>query len=175
MGGLDPVEAQRALDLGAAGLVFPQLKSRADFEKALRLLHYPPEGERGFNPFTRSGGFGARTPQPVGNPICFPILETLAAVKDLDAILELENIPLFYIGAYDLSAQIGRRGEMDHPELLALMETVVGKIRAAGRAAAVMVKDKAQRDFYLRLGARVHVHTVDTGVFRAALEGRLAS
>ncbi len=56
--GLNKVEVQKCLDLGADGIVFPQLSVYDDFKLATQLIQYPPKGIRGFNPFVRSGKYG---------------------------------------------------------------------------------------------------------------------
>jgi 4-hydroxy-2-oxoheptanedioate aldolase len=56
--GLNKVEVQRCLDLGAKGIVFPQINTFQDFKDASDLLMYSPVGTRGFNPFVRSNKFG---------------------------------------------------------------------------------------------------------------------
>ena len=56
--GTDKVEVQRCLDIGARGLVFPQLQGYEDFLAAAAMMDYAPVGSRGFNPFVRAGNYG---------------------------------------------------------------------------------------------------------------------
>src|SRR5918997_3765939 len=43
--------AKVPLDLGAMGVCFPLISSRADAEAAVRAVRYPPLGERAWGPF----------------------------------------------------------------------------------------------------------------------------
>jgi 2-dehydro-3-deoxyglucarate aldolase/4-hydroxy-2-oxoheptanedioate aldolase len=49
----------RALDLGAAGIMLPQLQSAAEVRDAVRYLRYPPVGQRGVALRTRGADMGS--------------------------------------------------------------------------------------------------------------------
>ena len=53
--GADAFFIQRALDLGADGVVVPQVADEAAAARAVAMMHYAPLGTRGYNPFTRGG------------------------------------------------------------------------------------------------------------------------
>src|SRR3954465_12812421 len=55
------IRAGRALDAGAAGVMFPRMDSVEQVRDALRHLRYPPEGDRGVATYNRACGFGLRT------------------------------------------------------------------------------------------------------------------
>lgn len=162
--GTDKVEVQRCLDLGAHGIVFPQLATRDDFARAAAMMDYAPAGTRGFNPFVRAGGYGggsAQSPRPA-RPWFVPIVETLAAVEQLDAILQLERIDLVYVGSYDLSAQLGCAGRMDAPPLVATVETILAKCRAAGKAVSMMTLNPEATRALIARGVQAPVHGVES-------------
>ena len=52
---LDESAILRALDLGPAGVVIPQVQSSEDVRRVIEYSKYPPIGQRGHSPFTRSG------------------------------------------------------------------------------------------------------------------------
>ena len=47
----EPHLAKAPMDIGALGINFPMISSRADAEKAVRSVRYPPRGERLWGPF----------------------------------------------------------------------------------------------------------------------------
>ena len=47
----EPWLAKAPMDLGALGINFPMICNRADAEKAVRSLRYPPRGDRLWGPF----------------------------------------------------------------------------------------------------------------------------
>lgn len=160
--GLNKVEVQRCLDLGADGIVFPQLNNYEDFEQAVKLLYYAPQGVRGYNPFVRVAGYGIQDKNEKVKPLCIPIIETLQAITDLDRILTLEGIDALYIGSYDLSAQLECIGEMDAPELLDTVNLIIEKCKAASKPVALMIGNREQYRNYKNRGTSIFVHAVDS-------------
>lgn len=55
--GIDVSAVQWALDLGAHGIVVPQVSDFSEAIKAVEIIKYPPVGSRGYNLFTRAGGY----------------------------------------------------------------------------------------------------------------------
>jgi len=158
--GLNKVEVQRCLDLGAKGIVFPQLCNFDDFKTATMLLDYAPVGLRGYNPFVRAFGYG--NSKSVSKPICITIIETLDAVNDLDKILTLKGIDYIYVGSYDLSAQLGCVGQMDNPKLISIIDLIIEKCNLASKPVGVMINNKSQYDNYKLKGVTMFVHSVES-------------
>jgi 4-hydroxy-2-oxoheptanedioate aldolase len=76
--GADAFFIQRALDLGADGVLVPQIPDAAAAARAVAMAHFPPLGTRGYNPFTRGGHYGI-APQPKlarGYPLTGVLVET---------------------------------------------------------------------------------------------------
>lgn len=165
--GTNKVEVQRCLDLGARGLVFPQLAHRDDFAAAAAMMDYAPAGTRGFNPFVRAGGYGS-SPAP-GRPWFVPIIETLTAVEQIDDILKLERIDLVYIGSYDLSAQLGVAGQMAAPALTQVVDRILAACRDAGKPVSLMVLSEDAARAQTARGVQALVHGVETHRLKQAM------
>lgn len=174
--GTSKIEVQRCLDLGARGMVFPQLNTAADFERAAAMMDYAPAGTRGFNPFVRAGDYGIR---PAGasappRPWFIPIVETLEAVDEIDAIARLPRVDLIYIGAYDLSAALGCAGKMDAPELVAVIDRVITAAAKAGKAIGSMALTAEAARALAARGVRALVHGVDSHRIKQSMTAILA-
>ena len=167
--GTDKVEVQRCLDLGARGLVFPQLTNAASFSTAAAMMDYAPAGTRGFNPFVRAAAYGS--PTATARPWFVPIIETLAAVDELDAILKLKRIDLVYIGSYDLSAQLGVTGQMEAPALVQVVDRIVTACRRSGLPVGLMVLNEAAARLQAKRGVRALVHGVESHRLKQAMSG----
>ncbi|OFZ29745.1 MAG: hypothetical protein A2622_11030 [Bdellovibrionales bacterium RIFCSPHIGHO2_01_FULL_40_29] len=167
IGELNSVSSQRALDMGAHGLIFPQIQNASDSERAVHLCNYPPNGCRGYNPFTRANAFGFQDQAAVKRntsdfALTSVIIENLSAQKNLDEILKTENLDIVYLGAYDMSVALGKPGDMENPELVDFLESSVKKIRDNGKAAGVMARSSAEVSQYSKLGANLLVVGVDS-------------
>ena len=51
-------KAQRILDAGAMGIMFPRIDNSAEAALAASMLYYPPKGIRGMAKMVRASGFG---------------------------------------------------------------------------------------------------------------------
>jgi 2-keto-3-deoxy-L-rhamnonate aldolase RhmA len=181
--GTDKIEVQRCLDLGARGLMFPQLNQPEDFARAAAMMDYAPVGTRGFNPFVRAGDFGlpgaaAALPEPApapaadprsGRPWFVPIVETLSAAEHIEAIVHIERIDLVYVGVYDLSAQLGCPGKMDAPELTQLVDRILQACARAGKPAGLMALSTAAAQELMTRGIRAIVHGVESHRLKQAM------
>ncbi|MGM9476214.1 HpcH/HpaI aldolase family protein [Pedobacter sp. GSP4] len=165
--GLNSVEVQRCLDLGADGIVFPQLSSFGDFELATKMLKYAPSGIRGFNPFVPAGGYGFDNIHRK-ELHCIVIIETLNAVEQLDQILTLKDIDFLYIGIYDLSAQLGCIGEMDAPILVEVVDKIIEKSIKASKQVSLMINNPDSYRKYKEKGVTSFVHTIDSHQIKKA-------
>jgi 4-hydroxy-2-oxoheptanedioate aldolase len=135
--GLNKVEVQRCLDIGADGIVFPQLNSYKDCKIAVEMLKFPPNGIRGFNPFVKALNYGYNSTKYDIKTTCIIIIENLNMIKDLDNILDLD-FDMVYIGAYDLSAELNCIGEMENENLQKTINEIIEKCMIKKKQVAIM-------------------------------------
>ena len=98
----------RMLDAGAMGIIIPMVNSREEAEAAVRSCRYAPEGSRSFGPTRvalRDGpGYFAGANETVK---CIPMVETVAALENLDDIVSTPGVDAVYVGPADLSVSLG--------------------------------------------------------------------
>jgi 4-hydroxy-2-oxoheptanedioate aldolase len=145
----------RALDRGAGGVQVPHVNTRAEAEAAVRHAKFAPIGHRGF-----AGGrsaFGEKmaeyTRRANEETMVVVMLEEVEALKNLDDILKVEHIDVFFVAPGDLAQSMGVPGRMDDPKVQAAIDDAVARIRAAGRAPGVLATPATVRR-YLERGAR---------------------
>lgn len=164
---LNQAATQKILDLGAHGIIYPQILDANDALKAVQLTKYHPLGTRGFNPFTRSSNYNLNVQNGSHRnhndfSMTGVIVENYSAVKNLDPILQIAGLDIVYIGAYDLSVALGKPGDMKNPELLDLIEKSILKIRKEKKIAGVMAQTPEDMKKYQNLGANFVVLGVDS-------------
>lgn len=132
----EPRLIKSAMDAGAHGIIVPDIRSAAEAERAGQAMHYPPKGRRGVG-LSRAQGFGfdfdAYRHDRLPQAILVVQIEHYQAVADLEAILAVDTVDAFIIGPYDLSGSIGRPGEFDHPEVVALLDRAETAIRSSAK------------------------------------------
>jgi 2-dehydro-3-deoxyglucarate aldolase/4-hydroxy-2-oxoheptanedioate aldolase len=132
----DPVLIKPVLDIGAAGVIVPLIRTAEDARRAVAACRYIPEGTRGYGP-RRPSNYGRR-----GGPdyiraanasvVVIPQIEQVEALNNLDEILAVPGVTTVVIGPNDLAGSLGYPGEPRHPEVLRAIDTVLAKARKAG-------------------------------------------
>ncbi|MFD1715834.1 HpcH/HpaI aldolase/citrate lyase family protein [Amnibacterium flavum] len=95
----------RALDAGAQGVVVPMVDSRAQAEQASRATRYPPRGARSWGPF--AGGYSSPGEAPHSDMVCAVMIETAAALADVDSIAATAGVDMLFVGPFDLALALG--------------------------------------------------------------------
>lgn len=161
-----------ALDAGAAGVLVPRVRSAKDAAAAVAFARYPPEGERGLGP-GRAAGYGrdvARELREANERTLVAIqVETRAAVEALDEIVSVEGLDLVFVGPGDLSASLGIGGGIADPELRPVVDDVLARARAAGRATGVFAPDVDAAADWLRCGVGLVLLASDLALLAAAV------
>jgi len=172
--GMNSSAAQWALDLGCYGIVVPQIRDAGDAATVVGMAKYAPQGVRGYNPFTRAANYANPADNRSGKldngfSLTTVIIESRSALDDLDAICATPGIDVVYMGIYDLAVGLGYDGNTRHPEVVKIVEDAIARIRAAGKAAGMMVRSEPDIERALHLGANVLVYGVDTFLIREAV------
>jgi 2-keto-3-deoxy-L-rhamnonate aldolase RhmA len=137
----DAVQIKPILDMGPDALIVPQIRTLQDARDAVAACVYLPAGARGFGPL-RASGYGtyqvtAASSEDQKRTLLFIQVEHVDCVQALDEILSLEGIDGFIVGPMDLSASIGKLGQLEDAELNALMDRLARKIVGSGRLLGV--------------------------------------
>ena len=171
---------QSCLDLGAHGIIVPQVNGYDDALEIVQATQFPPKGSRGFNPFTRAGLYNPSLPlssTKLNNHFALTsiIIETKCAVAELDNILTIPELDMFYLGIYDLSFALGYEGNTNHHGILDFVTNSIKKIKNAGKLISLMVKNETEIKKYIELGVQLIVCGVDTNIYYSAIENKIAN
>jgi 2-dehydro-3-deoxyglucarate aldolase/4-hydroxy-2-oxoheptanedioate aldolase len=149
----------RALDLGAAGIMLPQLQSIDEVREAVRYLRYPPVGVRGVALRTRGAALGTVGHADLARVINERIvgivqIENPRTVAEADQIAALDEVDVLFVGPADLTHGLGIPGRFDEPAYLEALRTVVAACEAHGKAAGILIYDASGLAPLLELGFR---------------------
>jgi len=128
--------AKAPMDIGALGINFPMISSRAEAEKAVRCLRYPPRGDRLWGPFHAPFRWGVSMQDYMATAdddmICMITIEHVEAIDRIDEIMATPGIDVAVIGPGDLATSINKRGQIDDPEVQALIARAEAGILNSG-------------------------------------------
>ena len=104
---------QKALDFGANGVQLPLVNTAEDARRVVELANYAPQGRRGTAYLPRAARYGmvedkrAYLRQANDTKLVCCQVETRQAVENLDGILEVDGVDVYFIGPGDLAASYG--------------------------------------------------------------------
>jgi 2-dehydro-3-deoxyglucarate aldolase/4-hydroxy-2-oxoheptanedioate aldolase len=134
----DDVWIKRVLDLGADGIIVPQVKTGEEAERAVSAAKYPPIGIRSVG-IARAHGFGmdfTNHVQEANNQIAVILqVEHKTAVQNIESIIAVPGVDAIVIGPYDLSGSLGKLGQIQDAEVQQAIESV----RCACRRAKIPI------------------------------------
>ena len=133
-----PADIGRALDLGCEGVIVPNVDSAAQARDVAGACRYPPAGYRS------AGGVLAAV-----EPFCIVMVESVAAVEELDATLKVDGVDGIYVGPRDLSYALGCELNPRDPVLRPALERIWAGCAAAGKPVGVHATDGATARLYL--------------------------
>jgi len=154
-----PEAILRLMDRGVMGVQVPHVNTPADARQAVESVKFHPLGTRGLAAGTRPAhyGFNVSASDYVEEAnratlVCIQ-LEEAEALGNLDEILQVEGVDVFFIGPSDLSQSLGYPGRSDAPEVREAMDRAFAAIVAAGKVPGSAGNLQAIRG-YQRKGVR---------------------
>jgi 2-keto-3-deoxy-L-rhamnonate aldolase RhmA len=173
----DEVWLKKALDIGASGVIVPQVHSAEQAEQVVRLSKYPPLGSRGVG-VARAHEYGSRFAEYVAtaNEQIAVIIqaESAEAVRNIQSIVEVPGIDAVLIGPYDLSASLGKAGKLDDPEVTGAIATVTETCLNSGMRLGVFGADAAAVRPFIERGFTLIAVGVDAMYLSKAADDVLA-
>lgn len=134
-----PVYIQRALDVGAMGIVVPLVRTAEEAKAIVAATRYPPQGTRGFGPL-RAAHYMFDTQEYFyranENLLVVLIVETKEAVQNLEAIAAVPGVDALFLGPFDLCLSLGL-DPMKQPH--AEVDGVIERLLSVGQKSNVAI------------------------------------
>ncbi len=146
----NPVEAQRAIDGGAHGVIVPYVET-ADQAKQMRgaIRFRPLKGERLVAALEDENSLDPdlrKYLEILNGKLLYVInIESVPAVNRLDEILEVPGLDAILIGPHDLSCSLGIPEQYSHPIFETAVQLIIQKARSYGVGAGVHWQGDPQR------------------------------
>ncbi|WP_311946897.1 HpcH/HpaI aldolase family protein [Halomonas piscis] len=162
-----------ALDTGAAGVQVPNINSAAQAREAVQAARFHPVGSRGVCRFVRAANFGEKDKasyfQEANQAVVILQVEGLEGVSNLDAILDVPGFDVLFVGPYDLSQSVGKPGEVDALEVVALMREIAEKAKAKDVLLGAFCDTPENAELLKKQGFQYLAYSVDVNLFISAL------
>lgn len=142
----------RPLDLGASGVIVPNVRDANHAREVVAATRYAPAGERSIGRL--SGG--------ADQPLVIVMVETRTALDDLDAILRVEGLDGVYVGPGDLSLSLELAGADRSADLRQILSSIIARAVSAGMPVGVHAYNGDDAARYAAEGATIVTVSVDS-------------
>lgn len=145
----------QALDAGAMGVIVPMVNTAEQAAAVVRAARYAPVGGRSIGPMGAGARYGPTYVRTANELVAvIPMIETVEAIGNLDAIAATPGVDALYVGPGDLSLSMGLPpgSDSDDPGFNEALAAVVAACREhdvipAVHAAPELVAKRVEQGF----------------------------
>ena len=156
---------KKCLDMGATGIMAPQVNSAKHAKAIVEACKYPPLGGRSVG-IARAHAYGIAFDEYMNKAnqetAIIVQIEHIDAVNQIDAIVEVSGIDALFVGPYDLSASLGKTGQVDDEEVRQAITRVRQSAAEAGIPVGIFGTSVAAVESYLRSGYQLIAAGIDS-------------
>lgn len=156
----DDPQTQVILDVGATGIVFPDVNTAAEAKRAVDRARFAPVGRR-----SAAGAYpifeyrAISMPDTIAalteNTLVVCMIETPEGLENVEAIAAVEGVDVIHVGLNDLLTAMGKPGTYGSPEHLNALDRVFAAAKKHGKVAGVGGDRHVQRQMdSIRKGAQ---------------------
>lgn len=156
----DDPDTQVLLDNGVTGIVFPDISTAAEAQRAVNRARFAPVGRRSVSgSYTifdyRAVPMADAVPALNDNTLVVCMIETQAGLRNIEEIAAVDGIDVIHVGSNDLLTAMGMPGAFGSPEHIAALERVIAVTKAHGKIPGVGGDRNVERQAgFIRKGAR---------------------
>lgn len=156
----DDPDTQVLLDNGVTGIVFPDISTAAEAQRAVNRARFAPVGRRSVSgSYTIFDYRAVPTADAVAalndNTLVVCMIETQEGLRNIEEIAAVDGIDVIHVGSNDLLTAMGRPGALGSPEHIAALERVIAVTKAHGKIPGVGGDRNVERQAgFIRKGAR---------------------
>ena len=169
------------LDNGATGIVFPDVNTAAEAQRAVDACKFPPVGKRSV--VGRLSAISTTAPVPLtqavpalnDSTLVVCMIETVEGLANVEAIAAVDGVDVLHVGCNDLLTAMGMPGQFGCPEIMAAMERVIAAAKKHGKFAGLGGdRDLERQRAFIKKGVRFVTTQTDMGFLMAAASQRTA-
>ncbi len=156
-------DIQKAMDIGAAGIIIPMVEDLQKIQNAIKFSHYPPAGKRSLGNGQYGAMWGSDYRQIANdNVMIVAMIESPTGVKIADQIASIPGVDVVFVASTDLASFSGyKQGD---PQYEALVKSIEQSVTKAGKKLAGPLAWKSSRQGYSFFQGPTEASLIKTGV-----------
>jgi 4-hydroxy-2-oxoheptanedioate aldolase len=163
-----------ALDSGASGVQIPGLTNVEQVKLAMPATKYYPLGRRGMNFTQRAANYGymdknAYFKSANEDTLVVVHVENKEMVDQIDELCQVPEVDILFAGPGDLSQSVGKPGQVNAPEVVALVEKIFTTAAKYNKHVGMWVGNEADAEKYIKMGAQYITYLNDISMVNSTL------
>ena len=150
------------IDTGIDAILFPHIETTAQLNEIIQKSLLPPLGKKSFSPFVSKYNYGDINKELNENLSIGILIESVKGIENAENLLQSPSIDFVYFGAYDLSIEIGKQGEIFNNEIIKYLKNLTEHAKKTKKKILAIYRDPKELDILLDLGIELPVASVDT-------------
>ena len=150
------------IDSGIDAVLFPHIETKDQIKKIIEESLLFPQGNKSFSPFVPKYSYGNPQVDYICNPSIGILLESLKGINNAEQLLNEKNIDFVYFGAYDLSVEIDKPGEIFCDEIKDYLIKLINIAKNHEKKILSIYRNKKELNMLLKLGVDFPISLVDT-------------
>ena len=133
-----------------------------------------PGGTRSPNAALRAGHYGCWSGEKSyleskrESSLCVVQVESMAMANAVEELCRIPQIDVLFIGPGDLSMSMGKPGRLNDPEVVAVIEDIIRRGLAGGKAMGMLCGNPDAVKKYVELGVTYIAYSSDSGMIANA-------
>jgi staphyloferrin B biosynthesis citrate synthase len=167
---VDDPDTTLLLDNGLAGVVFPNVETGAEAQRAVDRSKFAPVGKRSLGGTMpqfghRSIPWSEAIPTLNAGTLVVVMVESVLGLENIEEIAGVDGVDVIHLGMKDMLQSMGRVGQYGHPEIMSALDRVIEVATArgihAGAGGGRGVEDQIEA---MRRGVRMITTQSDLGL-----------
>lgn len=159
------------LDIGAEGLVLPQVKNTEEVDRIIKSTKYSPLGKRGVSISTihtlfQDYSIEEYTEWSNRESMNIIQIESEEGVNNIEQIVSKQGVDAIMIGPADLTDDMRIPGQIDHPRVEASFKEIISKCNKYGVAPGIHLNNLKDVKKWVNEGMRFITYSYDTKFFK---------
>ena len=160
----------QVIDTGIDAILFPHIETNEQINKVINETLLPPLGCKSFSPFVTKYDYGSKSKDLKNNPYIGILIESINGINNSEQLLQNPHIDFVYFGAYDLSIEINKPGQIFNHEIMKHLTKLIKNAKTHKKQILSIYRDKKELDLLCKLGVNFPIASVDTSHLIQKLE-----
>ena len=152
----------QVIDTGVDAILFPHIESTDQLKNILEQSLLFPTGNKSYSPFIPKYNYGQFGQGFQKDPSIGILIESILGINNAENLLKEESIDFVYFGAYDLSVEINKPGQIFAEDIIDYLKKLLIQTKKNNKKILSIYRNKEELDILSALGVDFPISSVDT-------------